>query len=556
MALVMTRGNAAALLDDSPGTKCAPPTLQGIAVAQEETTLKRVYGRAPGMLWSQGAKLSSQGRELLQLLNASGQYGLEALDYGVTALNSAQQCLEGRGASTADWTAFDRGLTAAALRFLTDLHYCRVDPRAAGFELPEPRVDFDSVKTLAVMSSASSVTGIVAALEPRFYHYGLLKKALQRYRSMAATPALTQLPAIGRGKLRLGDRYAGAPALRRLLSALGDLSPAQDQHAREQTLDAALLEGLKHFQRRHGLVADGVLGGRTFEVLTTPLEVRVRQIELTLERWRWLPAFDTPPIIVNVPQFTLYAFRSTSDRLADIEQMPVIVGKSFPRTRTPIFVGEMSYVDFRPFWDVPRSITLHEMLAPLSADSRYLERNHLQIVSAGDDSHAQVQEPTREAIGELAAGHYRLRQVPGEDNALGLVKFVFPNTHDVYLHSTPTHQLFLQPRRDFSHGCIRVSDPVALAVYALRDNPGGWDADKVAAAMHAAAPSRVSLAHPIKVMVLYATALALEDGSIQFFDDIYGHDRKLETLLNQRRRRWAAAPGLRVVRMDTPRSRP
>jgi murein L,D-transpeptidase YcbB/YkuD len=260
---------------------------------------------------------------------------------------------------------------------------------------------------------------------------------------------------------------------------------------------------------------------------------RVRQIELTLERWRWLPAFDTPPIIVNIPQFRLFAFRTTEDRFVDILQMPVIVGQAYPRSRTPVFVGEMKYIIFRPYWDVPRSITVREMLPEIHTHADYLQRNNLEIVRGQSDA-ATVMSPTSATIAALAAGQLRLRQRPGDDNALGLIKFAFPNAHDVYLHSTPARRLFLQSRRAFSHGCIRVSDPIALAAYVLRNNAGGWDEEKIGTAMRANNSARVNLAQPIRVMVLYGTAMATEAGPIQFFDDIYGHDRKLEALLDLR----------------------
>jgi murein L,D-transpeptidase YcbB/YkuD len=170
------------------------------------------------------------------------------------------------------------------------------------------------------------------------------------------------------------------------------------------------------------------------------------------------------------------------------------------------------------------------MLPAIRAHGDYLRRNNLELVRGQSDD-APIVAPTPGAIADLAAGKLRLRQRPGDDNALGLIKFVFPNVHDVYMHATPAHNLFLQSRRAFSHGCIRVSDPVALAVYVLRDSPGGWNDERVLAAMHAGTTSRVTLAAPIRVMILYGTALATESGQIQFFDDIYGHDRRLESLL-------------------------
>ena len=217
--------------------------------------------------------------------------------------------------------------------------------------------------------------------------------------------------------------------------------------------------------------------------------------------------------------------------------MKVIVGKAYPQTETPVFTGEMRYVIFRPYWDVPRSIVLREMLPAMRRDPGYLGRNHLEIVS-GETEDAAVQEPSAGSIDALAAGRLRVRQLPGEDNALGLVKFLFPNAHDVYLHSTPAHQLFLQPRRAFSHGCIRVGDPVVLARYVLRNTPGVWDDAHILAAMHGPDSARVTLAASIPVMILYGTAQATEAGPILFFDDIYGHDARLAALLA----RGSAAP--------------
>jgi murein L,D-transpeptidase YcbB/YkuD len=190
-------------------------------------------------------------------------------------------------------------------------------------------------------------------------------------------------------------------------------------------------------------------------------------------------------------------------------------------------------VVFRPYWDVPRSITLHEILPALRAHPDYLQRNNFEIVRGeGDDS--PIVKPTPEAFAALTAGQLRIRQRPGDDNALGLIKFLFPNSHNVYMHSTPAHQLFLASKRAFSHGCIRVSDPVALANYVLQKAATPWSDSQIVAAMHAIKSLRVELHESIPVFILYGTAMATEDGLVQFFDDIYGHDRKLEALLSLR----------------------
>jgi len=486
----------------------------------------------PGLRWSSHEHLTPQALKFMDVLKDCRSLGLVPEDYGITALAALAGHLQDATATEAQWRDFDDRLSLAAARLLTHLHYGRVDPTAAGFDLPARRADLDIPAAVTALATAPDPEPVLRDVEPQFYHYTLLKAALAQYRALAARPALTELPPPGAKALHPGDDYAGAPALRALLLALGDLSgadPGASARAGGLRLDPYLVEGIKRFQQRHGLMQDGALGARTFAALTTPMSARVRQIELTLERWRWLPRLESPPIIVNIPQFQLFAFRTTADRLADIEQMPVIVGKSYPRTRTPVFVGTLRYVIFHPYWDIPHGITVREMLPELRSHPDYLRRNHIEVVRG--ETLAAEQEPTPATLAGLASGRLRLRQRPGDDNALGPIKFVLPNVHDVYLHGTPAHQLFSQSRRAFSHGCIRVADPVALAAYVLRNNPGQWDAQKIMAAMQDSQTQRVTLTRPIKVMILYATALATEAGPVDFFDDVYGNDRRLAALL-------------------------
>lgn len=509
------------------------PLLKGTPIARERETVSAVYARQGyRFLWSGAGRVSRPAAGLLQTMRSAQIYGLRSTDYAVDALIGQADALAQQ--STPDprrWAAFDLALSSAAARFLTHLHSGRVQPRAAGFDLRQPRPPLAMETLLPKLAATNDVGKALAAVEPQFYHYRLLKEWLLRYRSLEADAALTRLPAFPGRSIEPGSTYTGAPALRRLLVALGDLSAANAHAlAASDKLDPALVEAVARFQQRHGLDADGVLGRKTFAALTTPLSLRVRQIELTLERWRWLPEFTTPPIIVNIPQFHLYAFRSTQDRVADMLQMPVIVGQTYPRTRTPVFVGELKYVVFRPYWDVPRSILLRELLPEIRTRPGYLEKNNFEIVRGqGDD--ARPVEPTAQALAALEAGRLRLRQRPGPENALGLIKFMLPNEYNVYLHGTPARELFKKSQRTFSHGCIRVSDPPALAAHVLRDEPGEWIPEKIEAAMNGAPAQRVYLSHPITVLVLYGTALATEAGQIMFFDDIYGHDRRLAALL-------------------------
>jgi murein L,D-transpeptidase YcbB/YkuD len=510
-----------------------PSPLLSALEGDEAGMVRAVYDRANStFLWSSQGRPTQQASAVIGILAAADTFGLEPEDYAAGLLSATVSQLNSASSQT-QTSQFDILLTRAALRFISNVHYGRIDPRSAGFELAESRNDLDVAAMVAALASGVNAGEQVATAEPHFYHYALLKAALHFYRLLAASPGITNLAAGGNRAIHLGDPYVGAQGLRELLIAERDLASTDNATATGQALDATLVGALRHFQQRHGLTSDGTLGPTTFAALTTPMAQRVRQIELTLERWRWLPAFMAPPIIVNIPEFRLFAFNTTADRVASILQMAVIVGQTNPSKRTPIFVGNLKYVVFRPYWDVPRSITLHEILPALRAHPDYLQRNNFEIVRGeGDDS--PIVKPTPEAFTALAAGQLRVRQRPGDDNALGLIKFLFPNSHNVYMHSTPARQLFLASKRAFSHGCIRVSDPVALANYVLQKTPTPWDESRIVAAMHDDKSLRVELSESIPVLILYGTAMATEDGQVQFFDDIYGHDRKLEALLSLR----------------------
>jgi murein L,D-transpeptidase YcbB/YkuD len=309
-------------------------------------------------------------------------------------------------------------------------------------------------------------------------------------------------------------------------------------------MDPMLIAALARFQSRHGLDADGILGRQTVRALTTPIEARVRQIELSLERLRWLPPkLESPPIIVNIPQFRLFAFRTTRDDAKDILQMDVIVGSAFRGRQTPVFAADMRYVVLHPYWDVPRSILVKELLPAIQANPAWLADNGYEMV-LGQSDEAIPQPVDASHVKLLAQGKLRLRQKPGPMNALGEVKFIFPNRYNVYLHDTPARNLFAKSRRAFSHGCIRVSDPMALLAHVLRDDPE-WASDRLAESMRGSSPVRVPLRRPIRVFIVYGTALATEAGQTLFFEDIYDQDAPLSALLALRRERLKALGSLR-----------
>ena len=489
-------------------------------------------------LWSVNGRATAQALALVHILRDAQHYGLEPRDYGGDALAAlvsragAQQPDSERWAGL--WAQFDVSLTVQALQLVCDLHYGRINPSAAGFALGRPRRALDLDAVVRSIARSDDLRRTLASVEPTFYPYRLLEQALTRYRQLAAQDgALTDLPPLPHRSVKAGQRYRGAAALRWRLRVVGDLPAGADARPAtedSEQIDPALVSALERFQRRHGLAVDGILGPATFRQLTTPFAARVRQIELNLERWRWLPDLQPPLVIVNIPQFRLYAFRTVTRPAADTLQMNVIVGRAASGAHTPTFITEMTYVVFRPYWNVPRKITVRELLPDIRAKPGYLASQHLQIVRGESDAASPVP-PTGENLAALAAGRLRARQLPGPENALGLIKFGVPNPYDVLLHSTPARWLFSSPRRAFSHGCIRVSDPGALAVFALSGTPGDWSREKIEAAMNGPDNQRVALAKPIPVIVLYATAFATDQGQVLFSEDLYGEDARLERLL-------------------------
>lgn len=482
---------------------CALASAQSVAVSGAEP------------LWFRDGRLTTQGGALLRELAAAASRGLNPNDY---VLGSPPN---------------DADLSRVAGRFASDLSRGRVSPTDLGYDLDVPRPPFDATAVVRALATAVDLPQALDSLEPQLVHYKLLRAALARYRAIASTRAgAPVLPTPPHNRVRPGESYVGAPALRDLLRAVGDLPASPTDTHNVLVIDTALEQALRSFQSRHGLEPDGVLGLATYRALTVPIESRVRQIELSMERIRWLPQrLDSPPIIVNIPQFRLFAFRTTTDRAQDILQMDVIVGSDFRGRRTPVFAADMKYVVLEPYWDVPRSILVKELLPQIEGDRSWIERNGYEIVRGQSDASPAVA-VNAENVALLAQGKLRLRQKPGPANALGRVKFMFPNRHQVYLHDTPAKALFSRSRRAFSHGCIRVADPMTLLEHVMRDDPA-WSLEKRDAALASGTPVRIPVPHPIRVFILYGTALATEAGPVMFFDDIYGQDAPLLERLSQ-----------------------
>ena len=370
---------------------------------------------------------------------------------------------------------------------------------------------------------AGDVQSVLDQIEPPYPGYHRIENTLKQYLDLASRGDGAKVPA-GAKTIVPGDTYAGTAQLAERLRLLGDLPLGGNF----DSYSGALVEGVKHFQARHGLTTDGKLDVATFRELNTPLSARVLQIDDALERWRWMPAeFQWPPVLVNIPEFRLRAY--SEDRQLALS-MNVVVGKAAP-TQTPVFTNDIKFIVFRPYWNVPPGILRRTVIPGIMKSSGYLARERFEVT----DSSGRLVSANDDLVAGLRSGKYFVRQKPGPTNALGLIKFMFPNTYSVYLHSTPSTELFSRSRRDFSSGCIRLEKPAELAGFLLRNQLDGqqpWTVALAQTAMDSGKDNRqVNLKVMVPVLILYVTAVAEEDGTVHFFDDIYGHDKRLNALL-------------------------
>jgi L,D-transpeptidase YcbB len=496
----------------------------GLPAAQEPAVV------AP--LWVDSAsRPTAEAWVALALLAGAADHGLRPDDYQAADLRTAADQLAATVTDPRQRDAFEQRLTTGMLRFWRDLHVGRVDPRTLGFTVATAPDHHDFATMLGAAAREGRVAATTAELTPPLPLYRDLTRALGRYRALAASALPFEMPLPAKG-LAPGQPLPAARALAARLMLLGDL-PAGDAPV-EDAYTAALVEGVTRFQARHGLAPDGVLGRGTVAALLVPLDERVRQIERALERLRWLPHLDGQGLLaVNIPMFRLWGWDTIGPDGIPAFAMDVIVGRAL-NTQTPVLMAEMRHVIFRPYWNVPRSILRGELLPALARDPGYFTKHDLEIV-AGERDESPVVPMSAEAVARLGRGELRVRQRPGPANSLGLVKFEFPNEQSIYMHDTPAPQLFGRARRDFSHGCVRVADPAALAAWVLSEEPG-WTPERIAQAMQAPRPQRVTLSRPRQVVLYYLTAVVMpEIGVVHFAEDVYGHDAKLDRALAARR---------------------
>ena len=485
------------------------------------TLTKQFYqkrGEAPA--WIEGRKPRPQMDELIQVLQRTDREGLDPALYNASILTARRAeagkgFLSMKGFDETEAANLDVWLTYLYLQYASDLtngvaNLAHMDPK---WQIRDKKAD--SLALLEQALAQNSVARSLDGLTPQHAQYTALRDAFAKYRDIEQKGGWAEVPA--QIKLKPGQQNAAVPVLARRLAVTGDYTGTPNDQ--DTTYGPELQEAVKRFQRRHGLEPDGAINAATIAQLNVPVSRRIQQISLNLERWRWLPAdLGQRHVLVNIPEYRLEVWDQGKVPLS----MRVVVGKK--DTPTPIFADDMTHIVFSPYWNIPTEIAKNETVPRALRDPAFLQRSNMEVL----DKAGNVVDPA--SIDVENVGAYRIRQRPGSSNALGFVKFMFPNQFNVYLHDTPTDSLFARAVRSFSHGCVRLEQPEQLAQYVLADQPE-WTPERIRAAMHSGQERTVKLTGPLPVYLGYWTARISADGILQFRDDLYGVDARQLSML-------------------------
>lgn len=514
------RGEPSPFLQQTLGQADGPVLLQlpggdTLNVSAEVVAFYRERGYRQA--WTDYDEILDGGWTMLRVMEAAAEDGLDPERYRFPlALSMVQQVEEDsipEEDEPAQMARADLVLSEVFGRYANHLRGGVLDPTASGLDW---RIAKDSAEVkvlLAQLADGADAVAVVDSLRPAAPVYHALMAQLGKYRKIVAAGGWPEVPDV---ESEIGAQSPGVAALRQRLIAEGDpeeVRLAQAQGAAVNTFDENLKAALEHFQERHGIEADGAIGPSTRKELNTGADARVQQILLNLDQWRWLPQeLGQKYILVNVAGFEMEYVKDGAVALA----MSVVVGQE--GWETPIFTDTMEHIVFNPYWNVPESIKQDEVIPAIQRDPSYLSRNNMEALAGGN------------VVGGLDYGNlsaYTYRQKPGGRNALGQVKFLFPNKHNVYLHDTPADQYFARTSRAFSHGCIRLEKPLELARMLLDDvtERSAGDVDELTART---TEQWISLSEPLPVYILYFTAWSGPDGAMRFYPDVYERDRRLQ----------------------------
>lgn len=461
---------------------------------------------------------------LLKTIHQASGDGLREMDYDFWSLGPALWhdaffLNEFERMKVKDLAALDVALTEAMLRYAAHLSHGRVRPEELSllFSGNEDLPISDLAGELANAMNDDRMDIFIEGLSPRHPQYRTLKEALQRYRQIQVGGGW---PRISEGsKLKIGNKGTRVKALHRLLTITGDLQA--DAWLPNDWFSPPLEAAVKRFQSRHGLKADGIVGSRTLTALNIPVEARMIQLMLNMERWRWFPEdLGSRYVIVNIPAFEL---RVVEDRIETLSMRVIVGRKSRP---TPVLVSKLTYLEVNPYWNIPQKIARRDLLEKIQDDPEFLVQQGIQVFDSWREDAPEL-DPLGIDWTNVSKNNFpfRLRQKPASRNALGRIKFMFPNSQSVYIHDTPGKFLFNKNRRLFSSGCVRVEDPVELAVQLLKDQH--WDRRRLEKYIDYDQNRAISLQTPIPVYLVYFTAWTDTGGDVHFSDDIYSHDRRL-----------------------------
>lgn len=547
------------------GSKYAPKILIQTKNIKAYKTLPKLYEERNYVpLWIENGGPSSQAYEMIEIIRNSDNEALDPDYYNISEIESILKRMEQDRNSGDSYDALDLAelellLSNSFLTYTHDLHYGRVRAEQINLELLSGERPVNLPKLLVTAVETDQVQETLEGLLPKYPMYAMLRISLKEYREIAAKGGWQ--PVAYGDKFKKGARGQRVLALSKRLKVTGELDSSIPG---SEVFDDSLDQAVRKYQQRNGLYVDGVVGKSTIEALNVPVEERISQIELTMERWRLLPQYlGNRYILVNIANYHLYGVENNNDTI----NMRIVVGK--PQWNTPMFSEEMTHLIINPYWNIPPSIFKDDIAPKIMEDSEYLSKQNMYAVgleapekivveeaevvevvenveatevtdgdNTGEKELSEVEIQNKKAqeeyISKVLSGKYRLRQNPGPGNALGRIKFLFPNKHSVYLHDTPNRGFFKKAQRNFSHGCIRVEKPLELAEFVLSSNPS-WTQNTIQSSINKMKTKTVHLDESITVYILYFTTWVDNEGTVNFHKDIYGLDKTLYNALRTTR---------------------
>ncbi|WP_240676156.1 L,D-transpeptidase family protein [Botryobacter ruber] len=488
--------------------------------------------------WFKDGKLVPQTENFMEAVNHSAKEGLDPNRYKVVDISSKIKQYNDMSrrdtARTQLQKEIDVALTASYFNFASDFYKGRLNPGESNlinWNVKKNKVKLH--KALQTILKERESTYPYYEFEALHDGYVKLRESLKKYRELQQKGGWSTVDLGKRKFIKPGDTARAVLSIRKRLNPEKKISMNDTSLYR---FDKALEQQVKHFQMLHGLDTDGVVGGNTLKAMNVSVDDRIDQLIINMERWRWIPkrlvpkSLDQKFIWVNIPEYKLYIYEDPDNdpeaerKYKKVKEMRVIVGKTM--NSTPIFSEKLEFVVMAPYWNVPNSIVENEIKPAMLRNPDWLAKEDMEIVT-------KEKNPKRIPISSIDWASvteknfpYMVRQRPGRKNALGSIKFLFPNEFSVYLHDTPTESLFNQTQRGFSHGCVRVERPMDLATYLLQDMPE-WTEDRIQATINGGDETWVTLPKKVQVYLVYFTSWVDENGEVHFREDIYGHDKKL-----------------------------